>query len=79
MHVPRLLHTHERNFAKDLTADTKKLNGALMSRSVPQAQRCESLKKLTCTKAATASQLAAAKKAFNSRIVTLTNVVGQQA
>jgi len=67
---------HKRKFAKDLTAATKKLNGALMSRSAAQAQRYESLKKkLTYTKAATASQLAAAKKAFNSRIVTLTNVV----
>merc|ERR1711959_440059 len=67
---------HKRKFAKDLTAATKKLNGALMSRSAAQAQRYESLKnKLAYTKAATASQLAAAKKAFNSRIVTLTNVV----
>merc|ERR1719487_435946 len=67
---------HKRKFAKDLTAATKKLNGALMSRSAAQAQRYESLKKkLTYTKAATASQLAVAKKAFNSRIVTLTNVV----
>merc|ERR1712054_681591 len=67
---------HKRKFAKDLTAATKKLNGALMSRSAAQAQRYESLKKkLTYTKAATASQLAAAKKAFNSHIITLTNVV----
>merc|ERR1712072_1164036 len=61
---------------KDLTKATKKLNGALNSRSAAQAQALAGLKgKMGYTKAATASQLAAAKKAFNSRIVTLTNVV----
>merc|ERR1712205_80262 len=67
---------HRRKFAKDLTKATKKVNGALFSRSAAQAQRLAGLKaKLTYTKAATALELKKAKAMFASRLTTLTNTV----
>merc|ERR1712072_905974 len=62
---------HKRKFAKDLTAATKKLEGALTKESANQAAKLAGLKKsLAYTKAATK-----AKKEYASRITTLTNTV----
>merc|ERR1712036_127169 len=56
---------HKRKFAKDLTAATKKLDGALTKESANQAAKLAGLKK----------SLAYTKKEYASRITTLTNTV----
>merc|ERR1719409_1378888 len=67
---------HKRKFAKDLTAATKKLDGALTKESANQAAKLAGLKKsLAYTKAATKASLTKAKKEYASRITTLTNTV----
>merc|ERR1712036_168396 len=67
---------HKRKFAKDLTAATKKLDGALTRESAHQAAKLAGLKKsLAYTKAATKASLTKAKKEYASRITTLTNTV----
>merc|ERR1712036_178113 len=67
---------HKRKFAKDLTAATKKLDGALTKESANQAAKLAGLKKsLAYTKAATKASLSKAKKEYASRITTLTNTV----
>merc|ERR1711959_633151 len=67
---------HKLKFAKDLTAATKKLDGALTRESAHQAAKLAGLKKsLAYTKAATKASLTKAKKEYASRITTLTNTV----
>merc|ERR1712167_259261 len=67
---------HKRKFAKDLTAATKKLDGALTKEPANQAAKLAGLKKsLAYTKAATKASLTKAKKEYASRITTLTNTV----